>query len=107
MAASGPQESVLPMNPSPTLSRRPGGLPPAAVMMAAVAVGLAVVGMVLTIAHRQPWLGLTLRPGADEWGRSSHSAALHSALLQPASLSHASVPADGPLIWTVHPKVPT
>ncbi|GAA5482808.1 hypothetical protein Hsar01_02032 [Haloferula sargassicola] len=34
-------------------------------MGAAVAIGLAVVGMVTMIAHRQPWLGLSLKPSAD------------------------------------------
>jgi two-component system sensor histidine kinase DevS len=45
---------------SPSRSLRPGGLPPAAVMSAAVAVGLAVVGVVLLLAHAQPWLGVSL-----------------------------------------------
>lgn len=53
------------MNPASVPSRRSGGLPPVAVMSAAMAVGLAVMGMVLAIAHRQPWLGLALRPAAD------------------------------------------
>lgn len=34
-------------------------------MSVAVAVGMAVVGIVLMIAHRQPWLGLVLKPAAD------------------------------------------
>ena len=53
------------MTSPPIPSPRPAGLPPAAVMSAAVAVGLAVMGVVLMLAQAQPWLGLILQPAAE------------------------------------------
>lgn len=53
------------MTSPPPPSLRSDGLPPAAVMSAAVAVGLAVMGVVLLLAHAQPWLGLSLLPAAE------------------------------------------
>ncbi len=76
------------MTSSPSPLRRPGGLPPAAVMSAAVVAGLAVVGLVLMLAHRQPWLGLALKP-ADGGGAVVAASSGPASGIKPGTVSTA------------------